>query len=647
MGTFFKRLSIRLYLVVSLCFTTAILVLILVSVQIHERSLIVEAEANLTQVAKVFQASLDVILSTRRQALHNMADNLQRWTTNEHPSLHDDAALRELFDHLWVVNVHGRVVDEWPRLGAVREGLNLSDTPIFTRVKAGEAFVITPPQPSYYNNEHVIHAVVPMFNIDQQFYGAVVGIFSLRNNDVLNRIVTTRIGEHGYVAITDLDGYIIGHPDRAFIGRQLVKDNSPLLYMGIDQGWQGIGRAPDVYGGEVLQAIQPLNFGHWLVSAQVSLAEALEPARVVRNAQWLLGGLALALTLLILPFILRSYLRPISRLREEVMGVHQGNLKCLSEPHIYELKQLVFRFNSLLDKNAATEANLRQRQAYLDQILATSSAGLFMANAQGKIQYVNQRMVDMTGYAATELIENGFVKHVCDTHRESFIAKVQHSIAQILPCKVELPLRHNGEGLVWLRIETTPVLVEEQCVGHVGTVTDVTSARKKLEELRNAASQDILTGVLNRRGIETELEKIFKASTEDDTPLIALMIDLDNFKRVNDSHGHAYGDYVLTEIGRLMRSFTRDTDALGRIGGDEFVIVLPNCPLSRAEQLAEGLIRSVAKQASSDPSKQYVSLSIGISQRQAQDRSYTDVLSRADSAAYQAKHAGGNQWQLA
>lgn len=125
---------------------------------------------------------------------------------------------------------------------------------------------------------------------------------------------------------------------------------------------------------------------------------------------------------------------------------------------------------------------------------------------------------------------------------------------------------------------------------------------------------------------------------------MVLMIDLDNFKRVNDTHGHAYGDYVLAEIARLMRNFTRDTDKLGRLGGDEFIIALPNCPPHRAQQLAEGLIRGVLKQAELDTSKQYVSLSIGICQRESSDRSYIDLLARADSAAYAAKNAGGNQW---
>ena len=646
MNIFFKRLSTRLYLVVSLCFTAAMLMVIFVSVQVHERSLIEKAEVNLLQVATVFQANLDIILDTRREALHNMAENLQRWTSNEHPSLADDAALRELFDHIWVVNRSGRVVDEWPRLGAVREGLTIEHTDMFAQVRDGQPFYLTRPQLSYYNNEHVVHATVPMYTLDGDFLGAVVGILSLRNNEVLNRIVTTRIGGYGYVAISDRGGYIVGHPDRTFLGRQLVASQSPYLKKALEEGWQGITRSSNVYGDEILQAIVPLQSGHWVVGVQISLDEALQPARVVRNVQWILGGVAMVVTLTILSLIMRSYLRPIVRLKQEVSAVYKGRLKRLSEPRMYELKQLVYRFNNLLEKNASTAESLRQRQAYLDQILATSAAGLFMADKQGQIQYVNERMVQMTGYAAHDLIKNGFSKQLSEADRTRFVTQVNHAIAQQSSTKTEFQLHHNDGRLIWLRVETSPVMLEDECVGHVGTVTDISTQRAKLEELHHAASQDVLTGVLNRRGIEAELELVFLQSQRENFPLIVLMIDLDNFKRVNDTHGHAYGDRVLAEIARLMRNFTRDTDKLGRLGGDEFVIALPNCPMHRAQQLADGLIRGVLKQAEMDTSKQHVSLSIGICQRISSDETYVDLLARADSAAYAAKDAGGNQWIL-
>ncbi|MBA3989384.1 MAG: hypothetical protein C0463_09735, partial [Idiomarina sp.] len=166
-------------MVVSLCFTIATLSLIMVSVNIQQRTLIDEAEQNLDRVASAFQTNLDVILNTRQQGLVNLAENLQRWG-EDHPGLADEAGLRQLFDHVWVVNRAGVVIDEWPCLGAAQERLNLSQNSMFQSLLDGNNFILTAPQPSYYNNEMVVHASVPVFDSDGSFLGAVVGVFSLR-----------------------------------------------------------------------------------------------------------------------------------------------------------------------------------------------------------------------------------------------------------------------------------------------------------------------------------------------------------------------------------------------------------------------------------------------------------------------------------
>lgn len=644
MGTFFKRLSTRLYLVVSLCFTLATLLVMVVSAQIQERTLLQEAERNLEQVSEVFQASLDVILNTRRQALLNLADNLQRWSTNDHPSLADEAALRQLFDHLWVVDRRGNVVDEWPRLGALREQLNISERSMFQRVRDGETFVLTEPQVSYYNNEHVVYAVVPVFDTDDSFLAAVVGIFSLRNNEVLNRVVTTRIGKSGYVAIADENGYIVGHPDRKLLGMRLTEQDSPQLFKSINTQWQGVGIAPGIHDASMLQAIKPLNTGYWFVGAQLDLREAMQPVRLLRNVQWLLGFFALVIALFMLSLILHSYLKPLSKLQDEVEAIQNKRRQTLTEPGIQELRQLVFKFNSLLATNATNEAALQQRQAYLHQILETSSVGLFMADSKGRIEYVNHRMVEMTGYAASDLISHGFVKQLNEPDRIRYIETVREALHDQVPVKIEVQLYHSDGNLVWLSIETSPVSVHGQCLGHVGTVTDITQQRIAIAELKNAALHDTLTGLLNRRGIEKGMSDSFNACIASKEPFVLLMIDLDNFKQLNDANGHAYGDRVLVNVAKLMRSITRDTDKLGRLGGDEFVIALPACPERRAEQMAEALIRSATRLTPDNKTSIALSFSIGISSRKDTDLTYQSVLERADKAAYEVKRAGGGHW---
>ncbi|MCC5880104.1 MAG: diguanylate cyclase [Idiomarina sp.] len=620
------------------------LILISVSVKIQERILVEEAERKLEQTADVIQVTLDVLLNTRQQSLLNLAENLQRWDQVQHPTLADDAALKQLFDHLWVINVNGDVVDEWPSLGAVREHLNVSQQSMFTKVKNGSPFVLTAPQPSYYNNEPVVHAVVPMFEHDGSFLGAVVGAFSLHNNIVLNQIVTTRIGRSGYVAIADNQGYLVGHPDRRLIGLRLGPDQSPLLHRAIDHGWEGVGRTPGAQGDEMIQAVRPLRSGHWIVGVQMSVNEAMEPAHQVRNIQWALGGAALLVSLILLSIILNSYLGPLRRLKDEVEAIQTGKQKQLTEPGINELRQLVYRFNNLLAQNETTQQTLRQRQAYLDQILATSSVGLFMADTQGRIQYVNQRLTEITGYSAEELKRDGFVKQLTAAQRSNFVAQMRHALEFEISVSIEIQLRHHEGNLVWLRIETSPVKVESKCIGHVGTITDTTSQRATIDELHHAAHEDTLTGVLNRRGIEKVMSSAFERARKHEQSLLVVALDLDNFKQVNDTFGHAYGDYVLVEVAKLMGRFTRDSDFVGRIGGDEFIIGLPNCPLERGERMAEELIRGMQSLKTPQQEPAGVSVSIGISAINKDDQNYLAIIKRADHAAYEAKRMGRNRY---
>ncbi|MFN7641130.1 MAG: GGDEF domain-containing protein, partial [bacterium] len=183
----------------------------------------------------------------------------------------------------------------------------------------------------------------------------------------------------------------------------------------------------------------------------------------------------------------------------------------------------------------------------------------------------------------------------------------------------------------------------------VGSRIDITE-RKLLEtELRGLASTDALTGLANRRQfmqrLEDELERVRRQTTRE---ACVLMLDLDNFKRVNDQYGHAAGDSLLRNFANLLRHELRITDTAGRVGGEEFALILPGSSTDAAYAVAQRICDKLASQ----PlvlGKQSVSatVSIGLAAIGREDLSADAVLSRADRALYQAKEAGRNRVQLA
>jgi diguanylate cyclase (GGDEF)-like protein len=161
-----------------------------------------------------------------------------------------------------------------------------------------------------------------------------------------------------------------------------------------------------------------------------------------------------------------------------------------------------------------------------------------------------------------------------------------------------------------------------------------------IDDIRRDRDTDPLTGLLNRRGFEERATRI--ASKADQRPVSLILCDIDNFKSVNDTYGHAAGDAVLSELGGILRQITRDGDIAGRIGGEEFAILLPRCDAAGAFRFAERLRTTLMlADFSAIPAVRRVTASLGIAQRHPREPLW-DLVSRADAQLYVAKHAGKN-----
>jgi diguanylate cyclase (GGDEF)-like protein len=163
---------------------------------------------------------------------------------------------------------------------------------------------------------------------------------------------------------------------------------------------------------------------------------------------------------------------------------------------------------------------------------------------------------------------------------------------------------------------------------------------ERMQELERQASQDALTGLSNRRRFEQDLAAAMARSRRDGSTGALLMLDLDRFKQVNDSHGHPAGDRVIKEIAEVLRGRTRESDSLARLGGDEFAVVLPRCSREEARLAAEAIADEV-RDHHSDEAAGPVTVSIGVSMFGQDPRtSVATVVSEADAAMYAAKDGG-------
>ena len=165
----------------------------------------------------------------------------------------------------------------------------------------------------------------------------------------------------------------------------------------------------------------------------------------------------------------------------------------------------------------------------------------------------------------------------------------------------------------------------------------------ELDRISEVAHEDYLTGALNRRGMDEALEREFSRADRLGTQLCLAMMDIDHFKKLNDTLGHATGDVALAHLAKVTRSVLRPTDVLARYGGEEFIIILPETERDEGVQVITRLQRELTKNFFlHDNEKVLITFSAGVAQRQAGEDPES-VMKRADAALYQAKHTGRNR----
>jgi len=169
-----------------------------------------------------------------------------------------------------------------------------------------------------------------------------------------------------------------------------------------------------------------------------------------------------------------------------------------------------------------------------------------------------------------------------------------------------------------------------------------------IEELKKLAITDPLTSLPNRRALDEILQREIERSKRYNRPLSVMVIDLDNFKMVNDTFGHSFGDEVLKTVGKILRESCRKVDIVGRYGGDEFIIILPETNLKNTIKVANKLIKNVDKIELFSPNKAriYLSISIGIAVYPDTTIELEKLINFADLAMYEAKSLGGKQYSI-
>lgn len=298
-----------------------------------------------------------------------------------------------------------------------------------------------------------------------------------------------------------------------------------------------------------------------------------------------------------------------------------------------------------MTERVAMEVRLQETDQNFQRIMNTMQDVFYRTDAQGITRYVCPAVKNVLGYSAEEIIGRPAADFYPDQReREALVNAVRgNGFVHDFPGRMK---RKDGR-IIDISISTNALRDEQgQYAGVEGIWRDITQRKEMERELERLATRDDLTGLANRRHILDALERAFKRreGRHDAMPFCALIMDLDHFKRINDTYGHVAGDAVLRGVARIVEALSRAGDQIGRLGGEEFLLLLEGADLAAAVEAAER-IRSAVQAASIKvaPGLQVSqTLSIGISCWMHADGQSTDMLERADRALYRAKAQGRN-----
>ncbi|KRD55104.1 diguanylate cyclase [Acidovorax sp. Root275] len=290
------------------------------------------------------------------------------------------------------------------------------------------------------------------------------------------------------------------------------------------------------------------------------------------------------------------------------------------------------------------EAQLRESEQNFRRLFENLQDVYYRTNAQGVVQHVGPGVRRVLGYEPHE-IEGRTAEsyYPQSSDRDAFKAAIlENGEVSDFPGQM---VRRDGT-VIDISISSHALYDHTgNFAGVEGIYRDVTQRKNLERELHRLATTDMLTGMANRRAFLECAESVYEHSRSNGEPLALLMMDLDHFKSINDRFGHLEGDRALVAFSQAVKSQLRASDAVGRLGGEEFGVLLPLTSMDEGLEVARRILHGVrALQLGDETGHTYgITASLGLSTFRQADRSLRDMLDRADQALYLAKHQGRNQ----
>jgi diguanylate cyclase (GGDEF)-like protein/PAS domain S-box-containing protein len=291
---------------------------------------------------------------------------------------------------------------------------------------------------------------------------------------------------------------------------------------------------------------------------------------------------------------------------------------------------------------------LRASEARFRTMFESTAAGVYQATCEDRLISANPAIVTMLGYETEEdVLRLDFGLEIYGSAEDHIEWRRELDTAGEIRSRETVLRNKKGERLVVLHSARLVRDSRGVPLYYEGTIADITASHRQARQWSHEASHDSLTGLLNRRELERRLQSALEDAAIDRSTLAVVMIDLDEFKKVNDRFGHVAGDELLRRVSATLKDTLRTGDVIGRFGGDEFLVLLEHCAENDAVRITQTILERLRGQECLWAGQAVQArASVGIAIATKRDQSWVTLVERADVACYDAKTRGGNQWRM-
>lgn len=472
------------------------------------------------------------------------------------------------------------------------------------------------------------------------------------------------LGDSGYAFLMTKQGVMLIHPwikghvaeylpqgDREVFTDMILNRNGQVSYK-----W----REPETgeYTKKIMVFREIPELG-WIVGSTGYLDQVYAPLYRIQMFLVASGILTLLIILPLAYYLGRSFSSPISKLADNMSHADKEDLSIRADVDGYgEVAELATHFNQYMERlgeyrnelhNEIDERRRAEQQLQLfAMVFENALEGITITDSEGNIVAVNPSFTAITGFEAEDVLGKNPRVLKSDRHEESFYRQMWES----------LYVKGSWHGEIWNRRksgESYPEILSISAVkdqdgtvsNYVAVFHDISDMKLKDKQIEHQAYHDALTGLPNRALAHDRLSVAITHAKRDGSSVVVLFMDLDNFKKINDSLGHSLGDMLLKKVGSRLKRFFSDADTIARLGGDEFLIIIEGVGQEReVANLAERALAVFDAPYLIRGEELHVTPSIGVTMYPDDGSDAETLIKNADMAMYQSKAKGKNAYFL-